>query len=78
MQQFPLPFGTAHVFYPETSEERCTAALLLDVDPVGLIRRGVRFARLDPSVARAGNTNAPTHCCENQCKVLPNDSFSPW
>src|SRR5215216_146619 len=37
-QAFPLAFGTAHVFYPEASEERCTAALLLDVDPVGLVR----------------------------------------
>lgn len=50
LQSFSLPFGQAHVFYPEASEERCTAALLLDVDPVGLIRRGVRFARLDQYV----------------------------
>ena len=38
-QAFELPFGAAHVFYPEVSEERCTAALLLDVDPVALVRR---------------------------------------
>lgn len=50
LQSFSLPFGQAHVFYPEATEERCTAALLLDVDPVGLIRRGVRFARLDQYV----------------------------
>ena len=37
-QVFKLPFGQAHVFYPEVSEARCTAALLLDVDPVGLVR----------------------------------------
>lgn len=37
-QSFPLSFGRAHVFYPETRPERCTAALLLDVDPVGLVR----------------------------------------
>jgi len=37
-QTFPLSFGKAHVFYPEASEERCTAALLLDVDPVQLVR----------------------------------------
>lgn len=37
-QTFPLPFGQAHVFYPEASEARCTAALLLDVDPVALVR----------------------------------------
>jgi 3' terminal RNA ribose 2'-O-methyltransferase Hen1 len=35
---FPLSFGQAHVFYPEATDERCTAALLLDVDPVGLVR----------------------------------------
>lgn len=50
LQSFSLPFGQAHVFYPEANEERCTAALLLDVDPVGLIRRGVRFPRLDQYV----------------------------
>jgi 3' terminal RNA ribose 2'-O-methyltransferase Hen1 len=33
-----LSFGKAHVFYPEATEGRCTAALLLDVDPVGLVR----------------------------------------
>jgi 3' terminal RNA ribose 2'-O-methyltransferase Hen1 len=40
VQTFDVPFGEAHVFYPEATEERCTAALVLDVDPVGLIRRG--------------------------------------
>ncbi len=39
VQAFELPFGAAHVFYPEANEERCTAALLLDVDPVALVRR---------------------------------------
>src|SRR5512146_1938858 len=37
-QSFELSFGKAHVFYPEASEERCTMALLLEVDPVGLVR----------------------------------------
>jgi len=37
-QHFTLSFGAAHVFYPEASAERCTAALVLDVDPVGLVR----------------------------------------
>lgn len=39
-QSFELTFGQGHVYYPEATQERCTAALLLDVDPVGLIRRG--------------------------------------
>src|SRR5689334_13992332 len=38
LHSFPLSFGEAHVFYPEATPERCTAALLLDVDPVGLVR----------------------------------------
>jgi 3' terminal RNA ribose 2'-O-methyltransferase Hen1 len=33
-----LSFGTAHVFYTEATEARCTAALLLEVDPVALVR----------------------------------------
>jgi 3' terminal RNA ribose 2'-O-methyltransferase Hen1 len=37
-QSFPLSFGRAHVFYTEASNEKCTVALLLDVDPVGLVR----------------------------------------
>ncbi|WP_069170275.1 3' terminal RNA ribose 2'-O-methyltransferase Hen1 [Streptomyces griseus] len=39
-QEFSTSHGTAHVFYPEASAERCTAALLLEVDPVALVRRG--------------------------------------
>ena len=38
LHSFPLSFGQAHVFYPEATNDRCTAALLLDVDPVGLVR----------------------------------------
>jgi len=33
-----LSFGQAHVFYPEATVERCTAALLLEIDPVELVR----------------------------------------
>jgi len=39
VQAFDLSFARAHVFYPEASEERCTAALLLDIDPIALRRR---------------------------------------
>lgn len=38
LHTFELAFGKAHVFYPEAQAERCTAALLLDIDPVGLVR----------------------------------------
>jgi 3' terminal RNA ribose 2'-O-methyltransferase Hen1 len=39
-QSFELAFGKVHVFYPEATDGRCTAALLLEVDPVGLARSG--------------------------------------
>lgn len=37
-QSFSLSVGTAHVFYPEVSDDRCTVAMLLEVDPIGLVR----------------------------------------
>ncbi|WBC00494.1 3' terminal RNA ribose 2'-O-methyltransferase Hen1 [Solwaraspora sp. WMMA2080] len=45
MQSFDVPTGTAHVFYPEATEQRCTAALLLDVDPARLAAGGPRRGR---------------------------------
>ncbi len=36
-QSTSVSTGTAHVFYPEASEDRCTAALLLEVDPIALV-----------------------------------------
>ena len=33
-----LPVGNAIMFFPEASEERCTFALHLDVDPISLVR----------------------------------------
>jgi len=38
VQSFELAFGKAHVFYPESSPDRCMACLLLDIDPIGLVR----------------------------------------
>jgi 3' terminal RNA ribose 2'-O-methyltransferase Hen1 len=37
-QTFDVSAGKAHVFYPEASKERCTAALVLEADPVKLVR----------------------------------------
>ncbi len=41
-QTFDLSVGVAHVFYPEATEERCTIALLLDINPVTLARTSRR------------------------------------
>jgi 3' terminal RNA ribose 2'-O-methyltransferase Hen1 len=55
IRSVPLSFGTAHVFYPEATEQRCTAALLLDVDPVALVRG--RKGSTSPSAALAQYVN---------------------
>ncbi|MCZ1003131.1 hypothetical protein O1M63_42535 [Streptomyces mirabilis] len=47
-QAFSTSYGTAHVLYPEASVERCTAALLLEVDAVALVRRGKGRAAAEP------------------------------
>ncbi|MBC7893260.1 MAG: 3' terminal RNA ribose 2'-O-methyltransferase Hen1, partial [Sphingobacteriaceae bacterium] len=38
LQTFEVTGGKAHVFYPEATAERCTIALLLDIDPIELVR----------------------------------------
>ncbi len=40
VQTFEQSFGRVHVFYPHACEHRCQIAVLLDVDPVALVRRG--------------------------------------
>ncbi|MET8623038.1 3' terminal RNA ribose 2'-O-methyltransferase Hen1 [Kitasatospora sp. NPDC004669] len=40
VQRFTTSHGEAHVFYPEAADEVCTAALLLDIDPIALVRKG--------------------------------------
>jgi 3' terminal RNA ribose 2'-O-methyltransferase Hen1 len=37
-QSFSVAFGEVHVFYPVAREEECTVALLMDVDPIALVR----------------------------------------
>lgn len=43
LQSFEMSFGKVHVFYPDAEEDRCRVCVLLDVDPIGLVRgRGDR------------------------------------
>ena len=37
-QTFAVSAGAAHVFYPRATDAECTAALLLEVDPIALVR----------------------------------------
>ncbi|MBL8111554.1 MAG: 3' terminal RNA ribose 2'-O-methyltransferase Hen1 [Acidobacteria bacterium] len=46
-QSFELTFGKAHVFYTEANSERCEATLLLEIDPVRLVRGTERSERSD-------------------------------
>jgi 3' terminal RNA ribose 2'-O-methyltransferase Hen1 len=80
-QSFALAFGQAHVFYPEASLERCSAALLLDVDPVKLVRgpRGAasmeQYVNDRPYVASSFLSVAMTEvfrtAMQGRCEVRP-------
>ncbi|WP_017571265.1 3' terminal RNA ribose 2'-O-methyltransferase Hen1 [Nocardiopsis halotolerans] len=54
-QSFEQSFGTAHVFYPEATDERCTAALLLDVDAQALLRTRTSVSTPDFALAQYVN-----------------------
>ncbi len=38
VQSEELSFGKAHVFYPEADASKCSVAVLLEIDPIGLVR----------------------------------------
>ncbi len=73
VQEFPQSFGTAVVFYPEASEERCTAALLLDVDPVKLARGR---AKNSPDFSLAQYVNDRSYAASSLLGVAMADVFS--
>lgn len=39
LQSVELSQGNAHIFYPHADDEKCTVALLLEIDPIGLARK---------------------------------------
>ena len=41
-QSINLSIGQAHIFYPEQSPEQTTVALLLDIDPIDMVKNRVR------------------------------------
>lgn len=53
LQTFELAYGNAHVFYPEANANRCTVCLLLDIDPIGLVRN--RRGQEDVTLSRYVN-----------------------
>ncbi|MDT0647962.1 hypothetical protein RM545_14785 [Zunongwangia sp. F260] len=44
-QSIDLAIGKAHIFYPESSDDRTTAALLLDMDPIDMVKGKRKYNR---------------------------------
>ncbi|BBC32209.1 Methyltransferase type 12 [Streptomyces graminofaciens] len=76
-QAFSTSYGKAHVLYPEAGPERCTAALLLEVDAVALVRRGKGKGRGGaPDAALAQYVNDRPYAASSLLAVALNDVFS--
>ncbi|WP_060905272.1 3' terminal RNA ribose 2'-O-methyltransferase Hen1 [Streptomyces scabiei] len=76
-QAFSTSYGKAHVLYPEADVERCTAALLLEVDAVALVRRGKGKGRGGaPDAALAQYVNDRPYAAYSLLAVALNDVFS--
>ncbi|MET8810561.1 3' terminal RNA ribose 2'-O-methyltransferase Hen1 [Streptomyces sp. NPDC004549] len=76
-QTFATSHGTAHVFYPQADAERCTAALLLEIDPVALVRRGKGKGRGGaPDTALAQYVNDRPYAASSLLAVALSSVFS--
>ncbi|WP_159773984.1 3' terminal RNA ribose 2'-O-methyltransferase Hen1 [Streptomyces sp. HM190] len=76
-QAFTTSYGTAHVFYPEAGVEQCTAALLLEVDAVALVRRGKGKGRGGaPDAALAQYVNDRPYAASSLLAVALSSVFS--
>ncbi|MDQ1288837.1 MAG: hypothetical protein QG622_2403 [Actinomycetota bacterium] len=73
VQSFKQSAGTATVFYPEASKERCTVALMLEVDPVRLARS---HARNTPDFSLAQYVNDRSYAASSLLGVALADVFS--
>ena len=54
-QRFDVAVGTAHVVWPDATDERATVALLLEVDPIALVRGGSKVGADGFSLAQYVN-----------------------
>ncbi|MEV4859157.1 3' terminal RNA ribose 2'-O-methyltransferase Hen1 [Streptomyces ossamyceticus] len=76
-QAFSTSYGKAHVLYPEAGVERCTAALLLEVDAVALVRRGKGKGRGGaPDAALAQYVNDRPYAASSLLAVALSSVFS--
>ncbi|MGV9456804.1 3' terminal RNA ribose 2'-O-methyltransferase Hen1 [Streptomyces sp. NPDC003635] len=76
-QAFSTSYGRAHVLYPEADAERCTAALMLEVDAVALVRRGKGKSRGGaPDAALAQYVNDRPYAASSLLAVALSSVFS--
>ena len=75
VQAFEVSAGTAHVCYPEATDERCTAALLLEVDPIALVRG--RTSNRSESFALAQYVNDRPYAASSMLAVALTRVFKP-
>ncbi|MFI9253492.1 3' terminal RNA ribose 2'-O-methyltransferase Hen1 [Streptomyces sp. NPDC053069] len=76
-QRFSTSHGTAHVFYPEADDRRCTAALLLEIDTLALVRRGKGKGRGGaPDAALAQYVNDRPYAASSLLAVALSGVFS--
>ncbi|WBO63231.1 3' terminal RNA ribose 2'-O-methyltransferase Hen1 [Streptomyces camelliae] len=76
-QKFSTSYGIAHVFYPEADDQRCTAALLLEIDTVALVRRGKGKGRGGaPDAALAQYVNDRPYAASSLLAVALSGVFS--
>ena len=73
VQEFKQSFGTATVLYPEADDERCTVALMLDVDPIRLARSRGKNA---PDFSLAQYVNDRSYAASSLLGVAMADVFS--
>lgn len=73
VQEFKQSFGTATVCYPEAADDRCTAALLVDVDPMKLARGR---AKNSPDFSLGQYVNDRSYAASSLLGVAMADVFS--
>jgi 3' terminal RNA ribose 2'-O-methyltransferase Hen1 len=73
VQEFSQSFGVATVLFPEATDERTTAALVLDVDPVRLARSRPRNA---PDFSLAQYVNDRSYAASSLLAVALGDVFT--
>lgn len=76
-QAFSTSYGTAHVVYPEADDDRCTVAMLLEVDAQALVRKSRGKGRGGaPDAALAQYVNDRPYAASSLVAVALGNVFS--